>query len=48
MKPNYKLEDELHYKVKDIVTVGDAVQPRKILNAAWEGYHAIKAATERD
>jgi hypothetical protein len=48
MKPNNKLEDELHDKVKKIVTVGDAVQPHKILTAAWEGYHAIKAATERD
>ena len=42
------LEEKLKDKVKDIVTVGDAAVPRKILNATWEGYHAIRALAERD
>jgi len=47
-KANNGLEEKLKDKVKDIVTVGDAAVPRKILNATWEGYHAIRALAERD
>ena len=47
-RANNSLEEELKDKVKDIVTVGDAVAPRKVLNATWEGYHAIRAFTEKD
>ena len=36
---NNELEDELWDKVKDVRVVGDAVSPRKIVNAVGEGYH---------
>jgi len=37
-----KLEDTLEADYSDVAVVGDAVTPRKILNAVHEGYHAIR------
>lgn len=39
---NNQLEDELEGKVKDLVVIGDAQAPRKILTAIHEAYHAIR------
>lgn len=36
---NNELEDELWDRVKDLRVVGDAVSPRKIINAVGEGFH---------
>ena len=36
---NNELEDQLWDKVKDVRVVGDAVSPRKIVNAVGEGFH---------
>ena len=41
-KPNNQLEDILEEKYEDVVVIGDAVAPRKILTAVHEGYHAIR------
>lgn len=41
-KANNQLEDILEEKYDDVVVVGDAVAPRKILTAIHEGYHAIR------
>lgn len=40
--PNNQLEDALMSKVEDLVVIGDAEAPRKILNAVHEGYHTIR------
>lgn len=40
------LEKELEGKVPEVVTVGDAVTPRKVLSAVWESYYAIRALNE--
>lgn len=37
-----KLEDTLEADYGDVTVAGDAVAPRKILNAIHEGYHAIR------
>ena len=34
-----KLEEQLEGKVKNVRTLGDAVFPRKIINAVGEGFH---------
>ena len=41
-KANNQLEDILEEKYEDVVVIGDAVAPRKILTAIHEGYHAIR------
>ena len=41
-KSNNQLEDILEEKYEDVVVIGDAVAPRKILTAIHEGYHAIR------
>lgn len=41
-KPNNRLEDALEEVYDDVVVIGDAVAPRKILTAIHEGYHAIR------
>lgn len=40
--PNDQLEDLLEGEYDDVVVIGDAVKPRKILTAVHEGYHAIR------
>jgi len=41
-EPNNELEDALDKKVKDLTVIGDAENPRKIITAVHEGYHAIR------
>ena len=38
-KSNNEMEEELYDKVKDVRLVGDAIAPRKIVNAVGEGFH---------
>lgn len=41
-RPNNQLEDLLEAEYDDVAVIGDAVNPRKILTAIHEGYHAIR------
>lgn len=41
-KANNELENLLEEMAEDVVVVGDAIAPRKILTAIHEGYHAIR------
>ena len=38
-RSNDELEEQLEGKVKNVRTLGDAVFPRKIINAVGEGFH---------
>jgi len=40
--PDLTLRDALEGKVKEIVTVGDCSEPRNILGAIWDGFHAAR------
>lgn len=42
-RPNNQLEGELWGKVKVVRTIGDAVAPRKVINAVNEGFHYVYA-----
>lgn len=48
LKSDNGLAEQVKGKVPEVVKVGDAVEPRKILNAVWEGYNAIRALAEKD
>ena len=39
---SYPFENLLEEMAEDVVVVGDAIAPRKILTAIHEGYHAIR------
>jgi len=39
-KPESTLRDELEGKVPELFAIGDCVEPRRILHAMWEGFHA--------
>ena len=41
-KVNNQLEDALEAAYDNVVAIGDAVSPRKILTAIHEGYHAVR------
>lgn len=41
-KPESTLRDELEGKVPELFAVGDCVEPRKIINAIWEGFHTSR------
>ncbi len=41
-KPESALRDELEGKVPELFAVGDCVEPRKIINAVWEGFHTSR------
>ena len=41
-KANNQLEDALEAAYDNVVAIGDAVSPRKILTAIHEGYHAVR------
>lgn len=45
-RPNNSLMEELEGKINDIIIIGDAIKPRKILDSVWEGYYAIRALHE--
>jgi len=38
LKPNRELEEALKDKVPEIYVIGDCVEPRKVINAIWEGF----------
>jgi len=38
LKPNRRLEETLRDKVPEIYAIGDCVEPRKVINAIWEGF----------
>jgi 2-enoate reductase len=46
-RSNGQMEDALRDKVRDVVVVGDAVAPRRVQHAVWEGFHAIRALSAR-
>ena len=41
-RSNNRLEDDIWDQVANVRTVGDAVAPRKVLNAVHEGFHAAR------
>ncbi len=41
-RPNNSLVDALEARYDDVAVIGDAVMPRKILDAIHEGYHAVR------
>ncbi len=41
-KPDGKLSEALADKVPEIYTIGDCVEPRKVINAIWEGFHTAR------
>jgi 2-enoate reductase len=45
-RSNNQLTDYLEDKYEDVAVIGDAVKPRKILDAVHEGYHAIRIMGE--
>ncbi len=45
-RSNNQLTDYLEEKYEDVAVIGDAVRPRKILDAVHEGYHAIRIMGE--
>ncbi len=38
LKSNRRLEEALKDKVSEIYVIGDCVEPRKVINAIWEGF----------
>jgi len=41
-RPQLALRDALQGKVPELFAVGDCVEPRDILHAMWEAYHASR------
>ena len=41
-KPNEVLLESLKEKVPEIYAIGDCVEPRKLLNAIWEGFRTAR------
>jgi len=41
-KSESMLREALEGKVPELFAVGDCVEPRRILNAIWEGFHAAR------
>lgn len=40
LQPNTRLLDTVRDKVPDVYAVGDCVEPRMVMSAIWEGFHA--------
>lgn len=40
--PNNSLSDALEGKEKEVYVIGDSAEPRKVLNAVWEGFHIAR------
>ena len=45
-KSNNELTDFLEDNFSDVTVTGDAIKPRKILDAVHEGYHAIRVMND--
>ncbi|MBN1613808.1 MAG: FAD-dependent oxidoreductase [Deltaproteobacteria bacterium] len=43
-RPVDTLAEELKAKGREVVVIGDAKKPRKVLDAVWEGFHAARLA----
>ena len=41
-KPNKGLKETLKDKVPEIYVIGDCVEPRKVINAIWEGFRLAR------
>jgi len=41
-KANQSLQNGLEGKVPELYAIGDCVEPGKILNAIWQGFHASR------
>ena len=41
-RSNHALEDEIWNDVDNVRTVGDAVKPRKVIDAVHEAFHAVR------
>jgi len=42
LKPNERLFEALNKKMLEVYNIGDCVEPRKVINAIWEGFHAAR------
>jgi 2-enoate reductase len=42
LKPNKKLLKSLADKVPEVYAMGDCVEPRRVINAIWEGFHRAR------
>ncbi|MFC1987976.1 hypothetical protein ACFLVH_05490 [Chloroflexota bacterium] len=42
LKAEEKLSGALADKVSEVYTIGDCVEPRKVINAMWEGFHTAR------
>lgn len=43
MRPRNELRAELSGKVANLFAIGDCVEPRLIINAIWEAFHAVRS-----
>ena len=42
MEPDRGLLEALKDKVPEVCAIGDCVEPRKVINAIWEGFHTAR------
>ncbi len=42
LKPEAALSEELRDRVPELYTVGDCVEPRRLINAVWEAYRTAR------
>jgi len=42
LKPETALSEELRDRVSELYTVGDCVEPRRLINAIWEAYRTAR------
>ena len=42
LKRNERLFESLRGKVPEVYTIGDCVEPRRVLNAIWEGFRTAR------
>ena len=42
LKPRRKLLDDLKGQVPEVYSIGDCVEPRKVINAIWEGFRTAR------
>jgi len=42
LKPNNELLGALNEKVPEVYSIGDCSEPRKVINAIWEGYRIAR------
>ncbi|MBA7681912.1 Metal reductase [subsurface metagenome] len=42
LKPEAALSEELRDRVSELYTIGDCVEPRRLINAIWEAYRIAR------